>query len=153
MAKKSKYQSIYDRAKQNENKTEDLSKSIHADKFGYNQNSPASITKTRLDNKANNIKKNLMLFIIALLALIIVGLGIESAIKHENPITVVKESMQANPPAKWKPNSDVANQKYNFDGSSSSSSSSNTSGVTAGISSATQDATKQTNDNNFDTSH
>lgn len=150
MAKKSKYQSIYDRAKQNENKTEDLSKSIHADKFGYNQNSPASITKTRLDNKANNIKKNLMLFIIALLALIIVGLGIESAIKHENPITVVKESMQANPPAKWKPNSDVANQKYNFDGSSSSS---NTSGVTAGISSATQDATKQTNDSNFDTSH
>lgn len=149
MAKQSKYQNAYERAKDAQRKAEDIGKSIHRDKFGYNQDSPASVTKTSLDKKSGNIKKHLMLFIIALLALIVVGLGIESAIKHQNPITVIKESIQAAPPAKWKPNSDVANQKYNFDGSSNSSS--NTNSLNSSISSATSGATSQAN--NTDTNH
>lgn len=145
MAKQSKYQNAYERAKEAQRKAEDISKSIHQNKFGYNQNSPASVTKTSLDKKSGSIKKHLALFVIALLSLIVVGLGIESAVKHQNPITVIKQSIQAAPPAKWKPNNDLANQKYNFDSLSNESSSSNN------LTSSTSDSNGQ--NNNVDLNH
>lgn len=115
----SKYEQQYQKAKARQEKQADAPTKIKHENYGYKQGAPASITKTALDRKSANIKKNVMLFIIALLSLILVGLFIMSAIKHESPVQVVKDSVSANPPAKWKPNNDVANQSYNFDNSSS----------------------------------
>lgn len=115
----SKYEQQYQKAKARQQKEADAPKSIKHEKYGYKQGAPASITKSSLDRKSANIKKNVMLFIIAILALVLVGLFITSAIKHESPVQVVKESVSANPPAKWKPSNDVADQSFNFDSSSS----------------------------------
>lgn len=115
----SKYEQQYQKAKARQQKESDAPKSIKHEKYGYKQGAPASITKSSLDRKSANIKKNVMLFIIAILALVLVGLFITSAIKHESPVQVVKESVSANPPAKWKPSNDVADQSFNFDSSSS----------------------------------
>lgn len=115
----SKYEQQYQKAKARQQKEADAPKSIKHEKYGYKQGAPASVTKSSLDRKSANIKKNVMLFIIAILALVLVGLFITSAIKHESPVQVVKESVSANPPAKWKPSNDVADQSFNFDSSSS----------------------------------
>lgn len=115
----SKYEQQYQKAKARQQKEADAPKSIKHEKYGYKQGAPASVTKSSLDRKSANIKKNVMLFIIAILALVLVGLFITSAVKHESPVQVVKESVSANPPAKWKPSNDVADQSFNFDSSSS----------------------------------
>lgn len=115
----SKYEQQYQKAKARQQREADAPKSIKHEKYGYKQGAPASVTKSSLDRKSANIKKNVMLFIIAILALVLVGLFITSAVKHESPVQVVKESVSANPPAKWKPSNDVADQSFNFDSSSS----------------------------------
>lgn len=142
----SKYEQQYQKAKARQEKQADAPKSIKHEKYGYKQGAPASVTKSALDRKSANIKKNVMLFVIALLALILVGLFITSAIKHESPVQVVKESVSANPPAKWKPSNDVTNQSYNFDNSSSSTNSKSSSSNNT-MSSNTSSST------NFDVNH
>lgn len=140
----SKYEQQYQKAKARQQKEADAPKSIKHEKYGYKQGAPASITKSSLDRKSANIKKNVMLFIIAILALVLVGLFITSAIKHENPVQVVKESVSANPPAKWKPSNDVADQSFNFDSSSSNAKTSASNNNMASSSSS---------DVNFDVTH
>lgn len=140
----SKYEQQYQKAKARQQKEADAPKSIKHEKYGYKQGAPASITKSSLDRKSANIKKNVMLFIIAILALVLVGLFITSAIKHESPVQVVKESVSANPPAKWKPSNDVAEQSFNFDSSSSNAKTSASNNNMASSSSS---------DVNFDVTH
>lgn len=140
----SKYEQQYQKAKARQQKEADAPKSIKHEKYGYKQGAPASITKSSLDRKSANIKKNVMLFIIAILALVLVGLFITSAIKHESPVQVVKESVSANPPAKWKPSNDVADQSFNFDSSSSNAKTSVSNNNMASSSSS---------DVNFDVTH
>lgn len=140
----SKYEQQYQKAKARQQKEADAPKSIKHEKYGYKQGAPASITKSSLDRKSANIKKNVMLFIIAILALVLVGLFITSAIKHESPVQVVKESVSANPPAKWKPSNDVADQSFNFDSSSSNAKTSASNNNMASSSSS---------DVNFDVTH
>lgn len=140
----SKYEQQYQKAKARQQKEADVPKSIKHEKYGYKQGAPASITKSSLDRKSANIKKNVMLFIIAILALVLVGLFITSAIKHESPVQVVKESVSANPPAKWKPSNDVADQSFNFDSSSSNAKTSASNNNMASSSSS---------DVNFDVTH
>ena len=140
----SKYEQQYQKAKARQQKEADAPKSIKHEKYGYKQGAPASVTKSSLDRKSANIKKNVMLFIIAILALVLVGLFITSAIKHESPVQVVKESVSANPPAKWKPSNDVADQSFNFDSSSSNAKTS---------ASNNNMASSSSNDVNFDVTH
>lgn len=140
----SKYEQQYQKAKARQQKEADAPKSIKHEKYGYKQGAPASITKSSLDRKSANIKKNVMLFIIAILALVLVGLFITSTIKHESPVQVVKESVSANPPAKWKPSNDVADQSFNFDSSSSNAKTSASNNNMASSSSS---------DVNFDVTH
>lgn len=140
----SKYEQQYQKAKARQQKEADTPKSIKHEKYGYKQGAPASVTKSSLDRKSANIKKNVMLFIIAILALVLVGLFITSAVKHESPVQVVKESVSANPPAKWKPSNDVADQSFNFDSSSSNAKTSASNNNMASSSSS---------DVNFDVTH
>lgn len=139
----SKYEQQYQKAKARQQKEADAPKSIKHEKYGYKQGAPASVTKSSLDRKSANIKKNVMLFIIAILALVLVGLFITSAVKHESPVQVVKESVSANPPAKWKPSNDVADQSFNFDSSSSNAKTSTSNNM----------ASSSSSDVNFDVTH
>lgn len=109
------------KAQQRQEAHEDVSK-IKKPNYGYHDDEPAVVTKTTLDRQDSHIGRNLLLFIFALVALIICGIGIESAVNHESPLTYVVQGFKVNKPAKWKPSSDPASgHNYNFGSASFSS--------------------------------
>lgn len=109
------------KAQQRQEAHDDVSK-IKQSSYGYRDDEPAVVTKTTLDKQDSHIGRNLLLFIFALFALIICGIGIKSAVNHESPLTYVVQGFKANKPAKWKPSSDPASgHNYNFGSASFSS--------------------------------